>query len=127
MRPYFLAIAFRPPAKQAKPSTSLLRYPAAVRDSGKPKPILKILRRRDGISIDLTLERVGGNEEASMSFTDVWGFDPDSAMKAQGLVRSQPEPDFTYSAEEERAARIPGDSDSQIYELRRMYRLCFRR
>jgi hypothetical protein len=62
-----------------------------------------------------------------MSFTDVWGFDPDSAMKAQGLVRSQPEPDVTYSAEEERAARIPGDSDSQIYELRRMYRLCFRR
>jgi hypothetical protein len=62
-----------------------------------------------------------------MSFKDVWGFDPDSAMKAQGLVGSQAESDFTYSAAEERAARIPGDSDSQIYELRRMYRLCFRR
>jgi len=61
-----------------------------------------------------------------MSFTEVWGFDPDSAMKAQGFVRSQPESDFTYSAAEERAARIPGDADSQIYELRRMYRLCFR-
>jgi len=38
-----------------------------------------------------------------MSFTEVWGSDPDSAMKAQGFVRSQPESDFTYSAAEERA------------------------
>jgi hypothetical protein len=62
-----------------------------------------------------------------MSFTEVWGFDPDSAMKAQGFVRSQPELDnFAYSTAEERAARIPCDADSEIYELRRMYRLCFR-
>jgi len=95
--------------------------------SGKSKPILKILRHGDGISVDLTLERVGGNEEASMSFREVWGFDPDSVMKAQGFVQSQPElENFAYSAAEERAARIPGDADSQIYELRRMYRLCLR-
>ena len=62
-----------------------------------------------------------------MSFMSVWGFDPDRAIKAQGFFPSEPEPDnFAYSAAEEQAARIPSDVDSQIYELRRMYRLWFR-
>ena len=59
-----------------------------------------------------------------MSFEAVWGFDPDRAMQANGLKSSEIETDkFTYSAEEQRAARIPSDVDSQVYELRRMYRL----
>jgi hypothetical protein len=59
-----------------------------------------------------------------MSFEAVWGFDPDRVMQAKGLTPSEIETDkFTYSAEEERAARIPSDVHSQVYELRRMYRL----
>jgi hypothetical protein len=56
-----------------------------------------------------------------MPFESVWGFDPDKATQQNDL--SQSEPDTDYSAADERAARIPGDVDSQIYELRRMYRL----
>ena len=59
-----------------------------------------------------------------MSFEAVWGFGPDRVMQAKGLTPSEIETDkFTYSAEEQRAARIPSDVDSQVYELRRMYRL----
>ena len=59
-----------------------------------------------------------------MSFESVWGFNPDEAINAQGLVRGECETDrFAYNVAEQRAARIPSDSDSQIYELRRMYRL----
>ncbi len=59
-----------------------------------------------------------------MSFEAVWGFDPDGAIQAQGLSLSEIETDkFTYSAEEQRAARIPSDVHAQVYELRRMYRL----
>jgi hypothetical protein len=59
-----------------------------------------------------------------MSFEAVWGFDPDRAMQAKGLIPSEIETDkFTYSAEEQRAARMPSDVRSQLYELRRMYRL----
>jgi hypothetical protein len=59
-----------------------------------------------------------------MSFEAVWGFDPDRAMQAKSLTPSEIETDkFTYSAEEQRAARIPSDVHSQVYELRRMYRL----
>jgi hypothetical protein len=62
-----------------------------------------------------------------MSFKSVWGFDPERAIQAQGFFRSEPESDsIAYSAAEELAARIPSDGDSQIYELRRMYRLWFR-
>jgi hypothetical protein len=56
-----------------------------------------------------------------MSFEAVWGFDPNRVMQAKA---SEIENDkFTYSAEEQRAARIPFDVHSQVYELRRMYRL----
>jgi hypothetical protein len=56
-----------------------------------------------------------------MSFEAAWGFDPNKVMQAKG---SEIENDkFTYSAQEQRAARIPSDVQSQIYELRRMYRL----
>jgi hypothetical protein len=59
-----------------------------------------------------------------MSFETVWGFDPDKAIQAEGLPPSEMETDrFTYSAEEERAARIPSDLHAQVYELCRMYRL----
>ena len=59
-----------------------------------------------------------------MSFEAVWGFDPDRAIQAQGVPPSDIETEkFTYSAEEQRAARIPSDVHSQVYELRRMYRL----
>jgi len=59
-----------------------------------------------------------------MSFKSVWGFDPDEVLKAQRFV--PPEQDVFesgYGADEERAARIPADIDSQIYELHRMFRL----
>jgi hypothetical protein len=59
-----------------------------------------------------------------MSFEAVWGFDPHRVIQAVGLPPSETEMDkFTYSAEEQRAARIPPDLHAQIYELRRMYRL----
>ena len=59
-----------------------------------------------------------------MSFEAVWGFDPDRAIQAEGSSLSETETDkFTYSAEEQRAARITSDAHAQVYELRRMYRL----
>jgi hypothetical protein len=59
-----------------------------------------------------------------MSFEAVWGFDPDRVIQGVGLSSSDTETDkFTYSAEEQRAARIPSDLLAQVYELRRMYRL----
>jgi hypothetical protein len=59
-----------------------------------------------------------------MSFEGAWGFDPDKAIQAQSLSASEIETDkSTYSAEEQRAARIPSDLHAQVYELRRMYRL----
>ena len=58
-----------------------------------------------------------------MSFEAVWGFDPDRVIQAVGLLPSEIETEFTYSAEEQRAARIPSDLHAQVYELRRMYRL----
>ena len=59
-----------------------------------------------------------------MSFEAVWGFDPDRVIQTVGLPPSEIETDkFTYSAEEQRAARIPSDVRTQVYELRRMYRL----
>ena len=59
-----------------------------------------------------------------MSFEAVWGFDPDRVIQSRGLPPSDIETDkSTYSAEEERAARIPSDLHAQVYELRRMYRL----
>ena len=63
-------------------------------------------------------------KESKMSFDSVWGFDPEEAIKAQDLVRAERETDsFSYNADDQRAARMPSDEDSQIYELRRMYRL----
>lgn len=59
-----------------------------------------------------------------MAFESIWGFNPEQNAKVQGLSSAEPEIDsFAYSEAEERAARIPGDVDSQVYELRRMYRL----
>lgn len=59
-----------------------------------------------------------------MSFEAAWGFDPDKAIQAQELSNSEIETDkSTYSAEEQRAARMPADVHAQVYELRRIYRL----
>jgi hypothetical protein len=58
-----------------------------------------------------------------MSFEAVWGFDPHKVIQAVGLPPSEIETEFTYSAEEQRAARIPSDLHAQVYELRRLYRL----
>ena len=59
-----------------------------------------------------------------MSFVAAWGFDPGKAIQANCFAQSKKETDeFTYSAEEQRAARIPSDMHSQVYELRRMYRM----
>ena len=58
-----------------------------------------------------------------MSFEAVWGFDPHKVIQAVGLPPSEIETEFTYSAEDQRAARIPSDLHAQVYELRRMYRL----
>ena len=59
-----------------------------------------------------------------MSFEAVWGFDPDKVIQGVGLPPSDIETDKVgYSAEEQRAARIPPDPCAQVYELRRMYRL----
>ena len=59
-----------------------------------------------------------------MAFEAAWGFDPDKAMQANGVAPSNVKTDeSTYSAEEQRAARIPSDTHAQIYELRRMYRI----
>lgn len=59
-----------------------------------------------------------------MSFEAAWGFDPNKAIQAQGLSASEVDTDTsTYTAKEQRAARIPSDVHAQVYELRRMYRL----
>ena len=58
-----------------------------------------------------------------MSFEAVWGFDPHKVIQAVGLPPSEIETEFTYSSEEQRAARIPSDLHAQVYELRRMCRL----
>ena len=59
-----------------------------------------------------------------MSFEAAWGFDPDKAIQARSLSASEIETDKSaYSAEEQRAARIPSDVHAQVYELRRMFRL----
>ena len=59
-----------------------------------------------------------------MSFKSVWGFDPDEVIRARsplGCESGVDEP--MYGADEQRAARIPSDLNSQILELRRMLRL----
>jgi len=59
-----------------------------------------------------------------MSFKSVWGFDPDEVMKTQRSVPGEPDGfESAYEADEERAAGIPPDINSQIHELRRMFRL----
>ena len=59
-----------------------------------------------------------------MSFESVWGFNPDEVIRSQNLLRREPEADEpVYGADEQRAARIPSDVDSQILELRRLFRL----
>jgi hypothetical protein len=59
-----------------------------------------------------------------MPFESIWGFDPEKVAHAEGSHRGESEAgDSSYSTAEEQGARIPADVDSQVYELRRMYRL----
>jgi hypothetical protein len=59
-----------------------------------------------------------------MSMKSVWGFDPDEVMRAQRVSRGEPDEDESgYSADEQRAARIPRGTYAQIHALRRMFRL----
>ena len=59
-----------------------------------------------------------------MSFKSVWGFDPDEVIRAQRERYVEPDThESTYNEREEHAARVPVDVYSQIYELRRMFRL----
>ncbi len=76
------------------------------------------------LEADGSASRVMDERELDMSFNAAWGFDPDKATQANGLTPSETEIDRSaYSVEEQRAARIPSDMHSQIYELRRMYRM----
>jgi hypothetical protein len=55
---------------------------------------------------------------------EVWGFDPDEVAKAQALSRAITQTDqCSYLIDEEREAQIPPDAESQIIELRRIFRL----
>lgn len=59
-----------------------------------------------------------------MGLKEVWGFDPDEAARAQALFRGVADADgSSYNIVEERAAGIPADAQSQVYELRRLFRL----
>ena len=59
-----------------------------------------------------------------MGFKAVWGFDPDEVAKAQALSRGVAQKDQSlYFIDDERAARIPRDAESQIFELHRIFRL----
>ena len=61
-----------------------------------------------------------------MSFTAVWGFDPDEVMRAQQLHRLQDQDQEEKSEEVDSAQEylsIPAGADAQLYELRRMFRL----
>jgi len=59
-----------------------------------------------------------------MGIKAVWGFDPDEVAKAQNAFQrltSEEEPEERGSLE--KCAGIPSGADSQIYELRRVFRL----
>jgi hypothetical protein len=57
-----------------------------------------------------------------MSFKSVWGFDSNEVIRAQSLLRREPDiNESTYGADKQRAARIPPDVHMQILELRRMF------
>jgi len=63
-------------------------------------------------------------KKGTVGFKSVWGFDPDEVIRAQKVSRTQPDPaELVYNAHEEKAALIPSEIDSQIYELRRIFRL----
>lgn len=58
-----------------------------------------------------------------MEFMGVWGFDPEEIERDQYSSQHEAhsvEPSYTTS--DEREARLPTDSASQVYELRRMFR-----
>jgi hypothetical protein len=59
-----------------------------------------------------------------VGFKAVWGFDPDEVAKAQALSRGVAQKDQTVNCiDAERAAQIPRDTESQVLELHRIFRL----
>ena len=63
-------------------------------------------------------------EGANVGIKAVWGFDPDEVAKAQVLSRGASDKgNSAYGIAEEAAARLPLHAESQIYELRRIFRL----
>ena len=59
-----------------------------------------------------------------MGLKEVWGFDPDEVAKAQALSRGITQKNqSSYRIDDEREAHIPRDAESQIIELRRIFRL----
>jgi hypothetical protein len=64
------------------------------------------------------------NTGVFMSFEAVWGFDPDEVGRAQAAFRQRIEAhEAVHNGAAEGAARIPPDTCSQVYELRRIFRL----
>ena len=59
-----------------------------------------------------------------MGLKEVWGFDPEEAAKAQKLSRVETGAhNVSAEIEPEQTALIPLDAETQVYELRRMFRL----
>lgn len=58
-----------------------------------------------------------------MAFKDVWGFDPDEAAQAQARFRQGGGDQSADAGAHELDGLFPPDPWSQIYELRRMFRL----
>lgn len=63
-----------------------------------------------------------------MSFEAVWGFDPEEALRAQNRFRHRSVPRCEVWVEEVDLkgydqVKIPQSKDSQVYELRRLFRL----
>jgi len=66
--------------------------------------------------------------EKVMSFEAVWGFDPEEALRAQNALRQGSVPRCDAWVEEVYIrpydeVRIPQSENSQVYELRRLFRL----
>jgi len=81
-----------------------------------------------GTTADLLTKRRHFFREKVMSFEAVWGFDPEEALRAQNALRQGSVPRCDAWVEEVYIrpydeVRIPQSENSQVYELRRLFRL----
>jgi hypothetical protein len=58
-----------------------------------------------------------------MGIKDVWGFDPEEAIRHQNSFRSVAGRTDIEDHSQDEKSRIPHDAHSQINELRRLFRL----